>query len=1016
MVGICKFGAGILKIFIRLFLTLLLSLFGLVFLLQTPIAKKQIKRAIVLKALKHDVSLTIGQIDGSLPFNWIVKDVTASWQGESLSIDTITMRVSVLPLFRKHIDVSHLQFQGGDYKGLPFEGIAKGRLDWSWKKPLKISHFLIEGDDLFLRAEGKVSKKGIVQEGTLAFNIPDLSYFHTEIDKGSLIGTAQITKHFAHFDCLGENLLISSQPCKDLSIAVDAVPKKNLWEGKAVLKGGHHTIPIDANFAFRFKPHGRALCVEEFHINGPQLHCFGKIELDGSLKNIEGTLFAQCRDMKIFRPLLPNSYIKGSIGAKFDFQSYSEFQEFKCQVEVEEFGIYDTSLEAVTIESSIYDLFGELRGEFSVEGVDVSFPQIQLAHLEMKSTFEPHVSPFEFSVRGNWKDPLQLAGNGTWQKRGKGIFIDVDHFKGLAFKKPFSLCEPFSLEWNPDLFKMSNFSMDVATGHVTSRIDLTKTTSLVKIKAEEFPLEFIALPHKHFSLAGVADLDVDLVSWENRIQGNCNIALQRGFFISEGSKQPLMTKGSLQVHLSDSVAQIHGDVKTKNGQFMEVSGSLPITYQPLPFKIQIQKEKPFSGQLVAEGKLEDLFNFINIGHHRIEGWLSTKLHFSKTMVEPDLVGEFELQDGLYENYYTGTFLKQISAKATADKQTIHINDLFAIDGDGGVATGKGDLLLSRTKRFPFSLTAHLDEINTVSFDTITGKFSGDITISGDNQGATAKGNLKVAHAVFRIPDQMPTSLPALPLKFINPPEIVQRRQLPPASSPLQLDLDLEVPRKAYVEGRGINAELKGNLHLTGTYTDIMANGTLQLVKGEYIFSGKVFDLTQGEIIFNDSPTPSSYISLIGNCDLPDVDVTVMLRGPLTTPTLSFQSSPQLSTSSLLSQILFNKDVSEISAVQALQLAQTVISLSGNSAPDILEKIRKSIGIDRLTIVTSENDPGKTSLQIGKYLMRGVMLTLSQGAESRNVSVEVDLKKGIRFQAEVGEDYQRKFSLKWHHHY
>ena len=145
-------------------------------------------------------------------------------------------------------------------------------------------------------------------------------------------------------------------------------------------------------------------------------------------------------------------------------------------------------------------------------------------------------------------------------------------------------------------------------------------------------------------------------------------------------------------------------------------------------------------------------------------------------------------------------------------------------------------------------------------------------------------------------------------------------------------------------------------------------------------------------------------------------MSALLRGPLSGPKLTFQSSPQLPVSSLLAQILFNKDFSEVSAVQALQVAQTVLSLSGGSAPDILERVRKTLGMDRLTLITSENDPGKISLQIGKYLMRGVLLTVSQGAESRKASVEVELKKGIHLQAEVNEDQQGKFSLKWHHHY
>jgi translocation and assembly module TamB len=362
-------------------------------------------------------------------------------------------------------------------------------------------------------------------------------------------------------------------------------------------------------------------------------------------------------------------------------------------------------------------------------------------------------------------------------------------------------------------------------------------------------------------------------------------------------------------------------------------------------------------------------------------------------------------------------LKQIELKAHAVGQTFHITELHATDSAEGKVSATGEFHLNPAKNYPFFLNASLDQLETVSFDMISGNFTGDLAIGGDLSSAEAKGKLTVAKASYRISEGLPTVIPELPITFIHPPEIISRKKRSSApSSPLKLDLELDLPGKAKVTGRGLSAELKGKLHLTGSYTDIAAAGTLQLVSGEYIFSGKVFDLTHGEILFRDQPTPSAYLSLTGNCDLTDVNVTIMLQGPLTSPKLSFQSSPQLPTSSLLSQILFNKDVSEISPVQALQLAQTVISLSGNAAPDILEKIRKTLGIDRFTIVTSENDPGKISLQIGKYLMRGVLLTLSQGAESRNVSVEVDLKKGIRFQAEMNENQQGKFSLKWHHHY
>ena len=125
----------------------------------------------------------------------------------------------------------------------------------------------------------------------------------------------------------------------------------------------------------------------------------------------------------------------------------------------------------------------------------------------------------------------------------------------------------------------------------------------------------------------------------------------------------------------------------------------------------------------------------------------------------------------------------------------------------------------------------------------------------------------------------------------------------------------------------------------------------------------------------------------------DLSVTVLLQGPLTSPQLSFQSIPHLPTSSLLSRLLFNKDVSEINPVQAYQLAETLMSLSG-SGVNILEAIQKSLGIDKLNLVSGKNRFDEVSLQIGKYLYKGVMVTLSQSASSSEVMVEVEAQERV----------------------
>lgn len=1012
-----KFRAGILKIFVRLLLTFFVLIFGVVLLMQTPPVKHQIKNIFITSAKQKGITLTIDQLDGNFPFEWKFKNVSAQWQQQSVSFESIKARMAIFPLFKKHIEITHLKMHKGFFNGTPFEGTARGRVDLQKIKPIKISHFLLEGEDLYLKFEGKIQSDFSLQEGNLSFHFPDASILSPFLSKGSLTGSGSITKQQLRFDCTMEDIQARGISFTPTLLKVEGEKNRNQWLGTANFSGGPYQAPFQGQIHYRLTPSCRLLSIENLQLTGPQTHLFGKVDLDPSFKCLEGTLFLKMEDLKTLQFLFPDTYLRGSLGSKIDFQSFSDYQDMKCQIEAKDLCFGQTQCQSLTFEGTFYDLFGDLRGEFALESTKFEAPNLQLEEIAVNSVFDPNTCPFSLYARGNFGGPLEIQGEGNWEKNKDSILVEVHQFKGHALQKSFALTQPFSLNGSFEHFKLQDFDMNIGGGHLFSHIDLSQTTSTIKILAEEFPLEFIPLPHKYFTLGGIGNLEADLTASDHSLKGTCHATLKRALFVSEDNKETLTTKGSLQMHFHGKKVQIHGEMKAKEGQFAQFFSTLPIEFEPYPFKICLDQENPFSAQLVAEGKIEEFLNFINIGHQRIEGWLTTNLYFSKTLDKPMLQGEFELQDGLYENYFSGTCVKAISAKGYVNKQNATLTDLYGVDGKGGSVTAQGTLLLNRLKKFPFSLSGKLNQFEAVTFDTVTGNFSGNITISGDTTGATARGELSVDEAVFTIPDHLPTALPELPIAFLNPPEsLTRKKELSMHTSPLILDLDLDVPGKAFVEGRGLSAELKGKVHLTGNFIDITANGNLQLVHGEYIFSGKVFDLTQGEVLFNDKPTPSSYISLSGNCDLPDVNVTVMLRGPVTSPSLSFQSSPQMPTSSLLSQILFNKDISEISAAQALQVAQTVISLSGNSAPDVLGKIRKTLGIDRLTIITSENDPGKISLQIGKYLMRGVLLTLSQGAESRNVSVEVDLKKGIRFQAEMNEDQQGKFSLKWHHHY
>jgi autotransporter translocation and assembly factor TamB len=100
----------------------------------------------------------------------------------------------------------------------------------------------------------------------------------------------------------------------------------------------------------------------------------------------------------------------------------------------------------------------------------------------------------------------------------------------------------------------------------------------------------------------------------------------------------------------------------------------------------------------------------------------------------------------------------------------------------------------------------------------------------------------------------------------------------------------------------------------------------------------------------------------------------------------------------------------------------------------MDRIQNSVGLDVFSFTSSSTEtqtegandasqpdsdgPPTVAVQVGKYLTRGVLLTVTQGttAESQRYNVDVDLKYGLMLQLETGgqntDQRDLKVSLIW----
>lgn len=871
-------------------------------------------------------------------------------------------------------------------------------------RSLDVDAFALKSDFLCFKGKGKLDPQFYPKSLSFSFLLPHLSHLIPNLG-GIVSGDGLYDGHAAMLSLSSDKLEVGGATFTQVKSQFDALLKQDTWNGALTFEAAHPTIPLEGKGSFSFQPH-RFINMKDIFLKGPDLQVSGDVLFAFPDMTAEGALFVQAQNLSHFSPLLPNSKLGGKLAGKIDFQElqasfHAIVQKFQC---------YEILSNELSIDGFVTDLLSSPKGKFSLEGQTTYVSHFFFDFLSLMTWWEKEEWPFLLSGKGKWKDPLEFQAAGSFRVQAEEIDFHLSSLHGTMLQKPVYLQKPFSVNYSDKMLTITECQLELAEGYFLGALNLSPTLCKVHLKAEHFPIDLFALGTSRFTLQGSSSVEIALEGSQDNLQGRINLLMEKGEILQSGKKAPIQTKGALQANLDKGIMQIHGGLAASEEQYFELTGSLPIAYQLYPLKIGIEKNKSLSGELTVEGHLEELFDFINIGSNRITGLLSGRLLLSHTLSTPRLLGTFEVQNGTYENYFTGMQFHDIQVAAHAEGHRINFTSIEGKDDDKGITKGTGTLALE--EKFPFTFEGVMQDMKILHLDWLSASGSGPVKITGNTDSAIAQGQVAVSHADIRIPDKLPIDLPILPVTYVNGPSYLRHTVLNPEPAyPFHYDTKITAEGNIFLTGRGLNCELEGNLHVSGKNLSADVTGSLRLLKGKFSFAGKDFTLTNGELSFS----PSAYLNITGTLTLPELTVTAMLRGPLSAPQLTFQSNPSMPTSSILAQILFNKDISELSAAQALQLADTIVTLSGGAGPGVLETIRKSLGIDRLNIASS-GDSEQVSVQIGKYLTRGVMVTLSQSTQSSQIIVEVELKGGFVLQAETQEDEQGKFSFKWNKNY
>ncbi|MBS0626475.1 MAG: translocation/assembly module TamB domain-containing protein [Verrucomicrobia bacterium] len=801
-------------------------------------------------------------------------------------------------------------------------------------------------------------------------------------------------------------LKIGGLEWKDVDFTLDGIDKK----GTFTLKGDRWKS--DGNFSWE-----NLVSLSNIRIDSPEMRGTGSLSLlpEGQM---EGSADLAIDNLQILKPFAPELNPFGRVEIKADWKN----SNLNLNATANELYVRSFYFEKANLTAALQDPFKSVSGSVVAEASGGLWHGLRLDATRFETQISGAEWPFSLTGRGVWNRNFETSLNGVWHLDSKEFAGTVQNWNGSFYNQPFSLTAPVEFYRSKNKTEITNTELVLAASNLTGRFRHANDSGELYLRLEQFPLDFLSLNPLEVSITGQLDFEGKITEAQKKVSGDFKAALSYVEISELGEIQPINAEGILTGRLEQDQFLLQGALSAHDEPLASIDMKLPIRVEMEPWRAELLYSRPNTGHFSLNGRIEDVLDFMNLGSHWLEGNCNCDLKWSNTLKNPLVEGYCRLEDGYYENYYTGTQLTDLNVEFLAEKDRLFLHSLKAKDGAGkGALLGDGVLYLRLDEKLPFQFHLAFQEFNFVQIGFIDAEANGAIDLKGTYESATAKGQIHVIDSKISIPENLTRSLPNLQVVYKNaqkPPEVLH--QTPRKSYPFLLDLEVDAPKGVTISGRGLRSEWKGDFHLGGSLTSPQPKGTLELIQGEFSFSGRAFKLNRGSLTFSGQSKEMPHLDLTGSTEQQGISILANLSGPLNSPQLTFQSVPPLPLSAIIAHLLFGQDISEINGLQALQLATSVAKIAGET-PDVLETTRRSLGIDRLRIVSTPDDEGgeSISIQVGKYVAKGVIVSITQGTEysAPNISIEVDIGAGFFFIGETDQVHEQgKFAFKWNRNY
>ncbi len=449
--------------------------------------------------------------------------------------------------------------------------------------------------------------------------------------------------------------------------------------------------------------------------------------------------------------------------------------------------------------------------------------------------------------------------------------------------------------------------------------------------------------------------------------------------------------------LMGTTAQVNAALRAGRDSQLELTGHAPLNARS-------------TVDLKLSGKLNAAFANAMLEAHgeRAAGTFTVDATVTGPAQAAEIGGSIQLSHGDLRDYAQGIHLDDISAHIVGGQGILRIANLTAHAGDGELSMSGTLGVLERGIPIDLKLTAK--NAQPITNDIVTANLNADVSVRGNlRERMQIGGTVRVNRALIGIPNSLPPDVQVL--------NVIRPGQAPPAPAQhrlvIGLAISVDAPREILVQGRGLNAELGGEVRIHGTTQKPTVSGGFQLIRGTFALASSQLSFTMGDVSFNGAglrqridPT----LDFTAQATAAGATVTLHITGFADSPQFSLSSSPPLPQDEILARLLFGETASQLTAVQLAETGAALVSLTGVGGGGLnpLSKVQKALGLNVLTLGstpstgTNPNQNNGASVTAGRYVSSRVFVAATQSTTGvSQLQVDVDLTKHLKLQTRLG---------------